>query len=152
MREIFQCVIPGEPTAKQSAKFRTFEKNGKTRGHSYQPAKVVNWEAYCKKWIAEAWGGKAPIDIIPLIVTVEFIFYPPKSLKAAQRKLIQNKQLVRKMTKPDCGNLEKPITDALEGIVVTNDSRFAETRISKWYGIIPSTLITIAVDDNPEAV
>lgn len=139
--------IPGEPRPKQSARFRQIKtKSGKTFTHSYQTAEVKNEERSIKMIIYE----QLPKDFVlhkgPIvIVSLEYLFVPPKSLRVWEKNLLSQGYVLPKITKPDLtDNLNKGLFDALEGIVFANDSQVCQLDdVKKGYSNLPSTKINM---------
>ncbi len=104
--------------------------NGKSR--TFNPASSTDW----KESIALQALAHRPDKLLdgPLILTAAFYLMKPPS---------KPKKCVHPATKPDWDNLAKAVTDALEGIIYTNDSRIVEAWIVKRYGDPPRVEITV---------
>lgn len=122
---ILKFHIPGEPIAKQSARHRIVtKKNGEQFISSYQTKAITTYH----KKIATIVKSKLPSgfkrhDGKIMIKKAVFAFTPPKSLRAAQKKAIEDGITIAKTTTPDIDNLVKGLLDPMQGIVFTNDSR-----------------------------
>jgi crossover junction endodeoxyribonuclease RusA len=71
----------------------------------------------------------------PLGLRLDFILPRPTSGKAAKRSA--------PTVRPDLSNLEKGLTDALEGIVFANDAQVCRLAMQKGYGVRPGVTITV---------
>ena len=144
MSNAIEITILGEPSSKQSARFRIAKnKAGKQFISSYQPKEIVNKEAT----IAAVVQSQLPKDFIPfdcpIMATVSYIFPIPKSMPKSKVKAITEGNIVYKDTKPDLSdNLNKGLFDALAGIVYINDSRVVSLMAVKYYGLVPKTIIS----------
>jgi len=142
-----KLILLGEPTPKQSARFRIVQPKGKKAYvQAYQPKEIVDKEMSIK----EAVINQLPPDFIPFDGAVsmgaKLVFGIPKSFSKKKRKAIEDGATHYKITKPDLqDNLMKGICDAMESIVYTNDSRICKTTgTEKIYGFKPRIEITIA--------
>ena len=122
--------VYGEPVSK--ARARTVRlKNGKSV--SYTPDKTVSWEDAVRL----AAIAHRPGRLLNGPLAIEATFYrlkPPSKPKKNQYP----------DTKPDLDNLCKSVTDALEGLIYTNDSRIVDKILRKRYGDPPRVEITIS--------
>ncbi len=138
-----RLIFPGEPTPKQSARFRIMGKGKKQFISSYQ-TKAIKDSA--KKITIEA-KSQIPSDFKPfngpIEIDVLFVFPLLKGFSKKKVQEIESGIIYYKDTKPDLDNTQKNILDPLEGLVYTNDSRICRTRAEKIYGIEPRTEITI---------
>lgn len=117
---MFEFIIPVEPTPKQSVKV-DFK-----RKRTYQPAKFRRYTKRIHEAIQLQLGKQSfPKELIdsPLQCDIDFYILRPESAKKRRYP----------HTRPDLGNLEKPICDALEGILITNDSRIVDLNLRKRY-------------------
>lgn len=111
----------------------------------YTDKKIITWEKYLKQQI----NIQLPIDFIKFndeihITRLWFIFEPLKGFTKAQEELIKKGDLIRKKTKPDIDNLTKPIYDAMQEIIMDNDSIISrELDKGKFYGASPGVLINL---------
>lgn len=121
--------VYGDAVAK--ARARTVRlKNGQSR--TFTPEKTVNWEQAIQMQALE----HRPEKLLdgPLALEATFYRVKPKS---------KPKKCKYPDTKPDLDNLCKSVTDALEGIIFTNDSRFVDKILKKRFGDPPCVEITI---------
>lgn len=133
-------VLLGNAKAKQSVQ------HNKTSGAFYTPIDVKNYQK------GTAWEIKSQLprgfkkwENCGLGFSATYIFTPPKSLKKSELKRLERGEKVYKITKPDLtDNLNKPVLDAMEGIVFDNDSRIAHIeKLEKRYGNEPKIIVKI---------
>lgn len=133
--------IEGTPVPKQSV--RSFIRGGRIA--HYQKAEVVkhfkNVELSVKSQLPE------DFTILDgnIIISVDFIFEPPKSWSNKKMKELEEETYIPKTTKPDLtDNLKKGLCDALTGIVWTEDSRISTELLNrKYYGLKAKTIIKV---------
>jgi len=119
----------GQPIPK--ARARTVRlPNGIVR--SYTPKKTASWEESIRTQALDYRPEKL-LDG-PLELEATFYLLKPKS---------RPKKHIYPATKPDLDNLCKSVTDALEGLIYTNDSRFVDKIIRKRYGDPPRVEVEI---------
>ncbi len=85
-------------------------------------------------------------EIVGKELEVEYIYHMP--IPKATSKIKTDQMLVGgiKHTKtPDLDNLDKFISDALQGVAIENDSQIWRKTSSKVYNLTPKTLIKIFV-------
>lgn len=110
--------------------------NGKIK--SFTPKKTARWEDVIRLTALE----HRPEKLLdgPLALEATFYRLKPKS---------KPKKCKYPDTKPDLDNLCKSVTDALEGVIYTNDSRFVDKVLKKRWGDPPRVEIVIReVGDN----
>ena len=111
--------VPGQPVAK--GRPRAFKmKNGGIG--TYTPDKTVEWERSVRSYANDE-KPQAPYDC-PLRVHIQFYMTRPAS---------KPKKAVWPTTKPDIDNLAKAVTDAMNGLIYTDDSRICEMVLTKYY-------------------
>lgn len=124
MSNLFECWVPGDPIAKQSARHRV--QNGCVR--SYTAPHQVTWEQWCRGNFVDKWKGQEPLDE-PLLLVATFWLDKPKSAKKRNFPVV----------KPDLTNLVKPVEDALElAKVVLDDKVICGHKTDKRYRIEPA--------------
>jgi len=117
---------------KPKARARTVKlRNGKTV--SYTPKKTEDWEDSIRLQALE--HRQEPLWDEALIFEATFILPKPKSVP---------KKRIFPETKPDLDNLCKSVTDALEGLIYTNDSRIVDKVLRKRYGDAPGVEVRIS--------
>jgi Holliday junction resolvase RusA-like endonuclease len=112
-------------------------------GRTYQPKKIIDY----KNQLIEAVKEQLPdgfsvikADTPIFINKLHYVFEYPKSFSKAKRDSI-----TYKVTKPDLqDNLNKPLFDALEGIVWERDQNVvAMDNVKKYYGTTNQIIIQI---------
>lgn len=101
-------------------------------GRRYKPKKIVDYQNYIQRLVEE----QLPEDwvIIPAgtEIVVEYVHYSYAYLKSHSKKL--RKTTFPKVTKPDLqDNLNKPLFDALEGLVYEQDQNIVEVKSMKKF-------------------
>lgn len=116
--EIF---FPFEPVAKGRPRF--------FRGHAYTPKNTQEYE----KKIAEYYKEQTD-DFYDSAIKVKLIFNMPipKSITKKNRMLIMANE-IKYIKRPDCDNLCKSFTDALNGIAYEDDCLITKLTIEKKY-------------------
>ena len=123
--------VYGNPVPK--ARARTVRlKNGFTT--TYTPKKTEQWEDMIRLQILKHRPEKLLDSAIALKAV--FVLQRPKSIPK-KRKYPE--------TKPDLDNLLKSLTDAMEGIIYTNDSRIVKKEVEKVYGDPPRVEVEVEV-------
>jgi len=121
--------VYGQPVPK--ARARTVRlPNGTVK--SYTPKKTANWEESIRIQSLD----HRPEKLLdgPLELEATFYLLRPKS---------RPKKHMYPDTKPDLTNLCKSVSDALEGLIFTNDSRIVQKTLRKRYGDPPRVEIAI---------
>ncbi len=100
---------------------------------TYTPKKTASWE----EKIYHTALAHRPEKLLdgPLVVEATFYRVKPKS---------KGKKVHFPDTKPDLDNLCKSVTDALEGVIYTNDSRIVDKILHKRFGDPPRVEIVIS--------
>lgn len=140
---MIELTIPGQPVAKQSAKFRSVRtKSGKSFVMAYTPKKIVNYEVFIKELFAikypdfPLWEGAVSTNITAYLTI-------PKSKSKKQKELMRSGKILP-IIKPDEDNIKKPINDALEGLVYKRDSQIVRSSFAKFYSDSPRTEIIMS--------
>ena len=126
--------IPGRPKSKGRPRFG----NGRT----YTPAATQNQEAFIKILATQAMGDLARCAD-PVAVTIDIAISPPKSMPKRQRDEALC-GLLRPAKKPDCDNIVKLISDALNGIVWVDDSQVVDLVVKKRYAADDITTVLVS--------
>lgn len=124
--------IIGTPEPKQSTRFVK-------SGFSYQPKKITDYKNTLKYQIISQLPKDFKPTEKPVEVHYQFIF---PWLKSHTKK----KRLIRgllKHTKPDTDNLQKAINDALNTVVIIDDSQICKGTFEKIYGDVPGINLII---------
>lgn len=113
--------VIGKPAPKGSMK--AF--NGKTRPIvTHDNSKTKPWQKAVREACVAAMNqGGIEIHDGPVAVWCLFTIACPKTVRRKHPS-----------TKPDLDKLQRVIGDALEGVLLTNDSRIVEWQVSKIYG------------------
>lgn len=109
--------IDGQSVPKQSFRFRR-------GGRSFIPAKVKAWEELVGWQAKQAMKGGELLEG-PLKVSIDFY-------------------VAKRPGRPaDLGNLEKPICDAMNGVVYKDDSQIFTMHLSRMWTEIPHVLVVV---------
>lgn len=103
-----------------------------------------SWRAIVRMAAAQAFGERDPIDG-PVELTVSFVFPRPAN-HFGERKGVRYLKPTAPLwmsTRPDGDKLERAISDAMEGVVYTVDSRIAHVTKEKVYGDRPGAQISV---------
>lgn len=132
--------VEGDPVPKGS--MRAFVMRTKSGRYT---SRVTHDNKRTKPWQEQLEGGirsamdsleiGEPIDE-PVIVECTFFLRKPKSAKRSHPSV-----------KPDLDKLQRVVGDALEGTLLTNDSRIVEWVVGKVYGEKPGVIITVSAVD-----
>lgn len=136
-------LIPGEPIAK--ARARVFFNKKANRVMAYTPTKTASFENFIKLIVATEWP-RPPI-LGPIIMTIRIFKSMPKSLLKKKINQAENGD-IRPVTRPDCDNYLKSISDALNNLVYKDDSQIISVHVHKFYSCIPRTEIEIEEMDS----
>lgn len=137
-----ELFVPGVPVAKGSFRAMTSKSTGK--------AFLVNqlkgtkpWQSYVRFCVGQEWKG--PPSDKPFRLTCTFTFPRPKSHYYHRKSgdVLRDDAPTHKASTPDLGKLERPVEDAMEGIVYLNDSQIVTHRGSKPYGDRPGVRIVL---------
>lgn len=133
--------ILGTPKPKQSVRSRMAKtKTGKIYVQHYQTSEIKRNE----KNIAFDVKSQLPPGFIPYSGAIHvkkllYVFAPQKGWPKYKLKELEQGKIFYKDVKPDLtDNLNKPLFDALQGIVFLNDSQICKiSDVEKIYGLIP---------------
>jgi len=128
-----------EPQPKQSVRSRIAKrKDGKQYIAHYQPKSK---ELYVEN-LADMAKKQLPLDFkmiegIIHVAKLHYIYTVPKFFTKKQVEFVQSGGIIEKGTQPDIvDNLNKPLFDALQGIVYKNDGQITTIdNAKKYYGI-----------------
>ena len=120
--------VYGNPVAK--ARARTVRRGG--RVSTYTPEKTKTWEEMIRLQILE----HRPEKLIDGALTLRAIFYLQRGGSLPKKRIYPE-------TKPDLDNLLKCLTDAMEGVIYSNDSRIVNEVVGKRYGDPPRVEVWI---------
>lgn len=136
--------IPGSPVAKGRPKLTTI--GGMAR--AYTPAKTRNYEALVRVAAQEAMSGRPLMDG-PLHLYVGVYLGIPDSW-SKRKKAAALEQLVLPTKKPDVDNVIKAVSDGMNTVAFTDDSRIVNLTASKRYSDMPRVEVVLTpVDGEP---
>jgi Holliday junction resolvase RusA-like endonuclease len=130
-----------EPVAKQSTKFRRMGKFVNTYTPDEQVMYEVRIRQMAQEFLALNYPGFLPYKPnVPLRVTkLQYVFTPTGGIMNRKKyaDAMQHGIKIIKVTKPDVtDNLNKPLFDALAGVVYFNDAQIWKTcEVEKFYGL-----------------
>ena len=127
-------VIGGQPTAK--GRPRTTRK-----GFVYTPSATRKYEAHGRLAAQLAMDGRPPISV-PVRAEIVIDLVPPASWSTKRREAALRGD-IRPTSRPDCDNYCKSAMDAINNIVVSDDSMIVDLVVSKRYATIPQLTITV---------
>lgn len=133
---MIKFIVYGEPTAQ--GRPRASSQNGKIL--MYDPAKSADY----KKYVGLIASQHRPPSLIESAVSLTVKVYRPipKLSKVKHQQAVEG--ILRPVSKPDLSNYIKGVEDAIEGILLKNDSQVIDYGQSgKWYGEVPRIEITI---------
>jgi len=135
--------VPGQPVAKQSAKFRgAITKDGKRYMRGYTPKKIVDYSVFIKELFAIKYPNFKPIEGAVSMDIYAYLTIPKSTSKKRKALMITGK--IFHIVKPDEDNLKKNIYDALEKLAYNNDSHIVRSRFAKMYSETPRVEIIIS--------
>ena len=126
--------VPGEPVGKARPRFT---KNG----HAYTPDKTRSYEAIVKLCAIKAMKGKKPLTGA-ISLSVRAFFPIPKYFTRAIREKALSGELYHQK-KPDWDNVGKIISDAMNGVVYSDDAIVARADVVKLYSDNPRVEIFV---------
>ena len=126
--------IGGEPVANGRPRMTC-------RGFAYTPAATRKYEAHGRLAAQLAMNGRPPITV-PVHAEIVIDLPVPASWSAKRRDaaLLGN---VRPTTRPDADNYVKAALDAINAIVVADDSLVVDLVARKHYATVPALTIVI---------
>ena len=140
---IIQLTVPGQPIAKQSAKFRpAHTKNGKKFMMGYTPKKIVDHAVFIKELFAIKYPNFKPIE--GAVVMNAYVYLPIPVSTSKKRRALMIEGKIFHIVRPDEDNIKKNIYDALEKLAYNNDSQIIRSSFSKMYSESPRTEIIIS--------
>jgi Holliday junction resolvase RusA-like endonuclease len=111
------------------------------RGHVFTPAATRKYGAHGRLAAQLAMGDRPPIEAP---VRIELLVELPVPASWSERKraaaIVGD---VRPTSRPDIDNFLKAILDAINGIVVADDSQAVEVHATKKFGLVPKMLATV---------
>jgi Holliday junction resolvase RusA-like endonuclease len=143
MRRLIFTVY-GLPVAQARAGRRHFIAGGRACSQTFDPAKSKNWKQDVRLQVLAELRKAGDVPTAhegPVIMDLFFYLPRPKSLP---------KRVVHHLKKPDKGNLEKGVEDALKGLIWRDDSQVIDGRVRKQYGDPPRVVIALQLFDATE--
>jgi Holliday junction resolvase RusA-like endonuclease len=111
------------------------------RGFAYTPAATRKYEAHGRLAARQAMDGRPPIAIpVRAEITVDL---PVPASWSPRRRDAALRGEIRPTSRPDADNYIKSGLDAINGIVVIDDSLVVEIAAEKRYAHVPQIAITI---------
>jgi Holliday junction resolvase RusA-like endonuclease len=133
-------VVAGEPVAQGRPRISTA--GGFPR--AYDPAKSRNWKQYARLVAQEVMQNEETLLYGPVSLSVRVYRSIPKSFSKKKRQgALEGGYLPT--TRPDLDNYVKGATDAINGIVIKDDSQIVKFHepFGKWYSDKPRVEIEI---------
>lgn len=133
--------IPSKPFGKQRPKF-----NGRT-GVTYTPSETKEQEKLIKLAYTSVNSGKC-FDSNQLLVLYIKAFYPIPANASKKKRVEMLSEKILPIIKPDYDNVEKTISDALNGIAYHDDKQIVKAVFMKYYSDFPRTEVRITDEIN----
>jgi len=127
-------VIGGPPTAKGRPRMTR-------KGITYTPAKTRRFEAHGRLAAQLAMDGRPPISV-PVRAEIAIDLAVPASWSAKRREAAMRGD-IRPTTRPDADNYVKAALDAVNAIVIADDSLVVDLVVAKKYATVPQLTITV---------
>jgi Holliday junction resolvase RusA-like endonuclease len=127
-------IIGGTPTAKGRPRMTR-------RGITYTPAQTRKYEAHGRLAAQNAMNGRPPIAV-PVRAEITIDLPVPASWSRKRQDAALRGEIVP-TTKPDVDNYVKAAMDAVNAIVITDDSLVVELAAAKQYALVPQLTIVI---------
>jgi Holliday junction resolvase RusA-like endonuclease len=128
-------IIDGAPVAKGRPRLAR-------RGHVYTPAHTRRYEAHGRLAAQLAMDGRPPIAM-PVRAEITIDLLVPASWSGKRRDAALRGE-IRPTTRPDADNYCKSAMDAINNIVVSDDSMIVDLVATKRYAAVPQLTIIIA--------
>jgi Holliday junction resolvase RusA-like endonuclease len=126
--------VSGQPVAKGRARMTR-------RGFAYTPAKTRKFESYARLAAQDAMDGRPPISVpVRVELLVELPVPASWSRRKAEDAITGN---VRPTSRPDVDNYVKAVLDAINTIVIIDDSQVVDLHAVKRFGVAPKMVATI---------
>lgn len=134
---MIQFTVDGQGVPKGRPKFTR-------RGNfvsAYTPEATRKYEALVAGIAMQAMAGRAPMTG-PIEILLEMRMQIPVSW-SNKKRLAASLGQVRATKKPDSGNIQKGIEDAMNGIVYVDDAQIVVTTVRKLYHAEPCVVIAV---------
>jgi Holliday junction resolvase RusA-like endonuclease len=134
MSDAITIIIGGEPVAKGRPRMTR-------RGFAYTPAATRKYEAHGRLAAQQAMDGRPPIDV-PVRAEIAVDLPVPMSWSGKRRDAALRGK-ISPTSRPDVDNYVKAALDAINAIVVSDDSLVVELRALKQFAAVPQLRVTI---------
>ena len=134
MTDAITIVIGGEPVAKGRPRMTR-------KGFVYTPSKTRKYEAHGRLAAQLAMNGRPPINV-PVRAEISVDLPVPISWSGKRRDAALRGE-IRPTSRPDTDNYVKAALDAVNSIVIADDSLVVEIDAVKRYATVPQLVITI---------
>ena len=142
---MIQFTVMGTPIPKARARVTTI--GGFAR--AYTPKSTVDYEKRVAAAARAAMGAKQP-DTGPIEIMLELRMPVPVSWSKKKRAAALS-GLVRATKKPDSGNIQKAIEDAMNDIAYIDDAQIVITTVRKLYAAEPCVVVAVRVVEGEAA-
>jgi Holliday junction resolvase RusA-like endonuclease len=112
------------------------------RGIAYTPAATRKYEAHGRLAAQLAMMDRAPIATAAKLAVLIELPIPSSWSRRRQQAALSGD--IRPTTRPDIDNYVKAALDAINGVVITDDSIITELAARKRYGLDPKLILTVA--------
>lgn len=116
-------------------------------GHArmYTPKKSNDYRALLRLAAQQAWGNNTPSENTAEL-SVFVVLPAPSNLKRSAKNMIERGEYIPKITRPDADNYLKQVSDAVNGVIVKDDSQFWRVTCRKVFGYRPRIEVSITFD------
>jgi Holliday junction resolvase RusA-like endonuclease len=128
-------IVTGAPVAKGRPRFV------RKTGIAFTPSHVRKYEAHGRLAAQMAMDGRPPIEA-PVRVEL-LVELPPPTSWSERKRAAAIVGDVRPTSRPDIDNYAKSALDAINGIVIADDSQVVEIHAAKKFGIAPKMVATV---------
>ena len=112
------------------------------KGFAYTPAATRKYEAHGRLAAQLAMFGRSPITgPVAVVMSVEL---PGPASWSGKRRAAAITGDIRPTTRPDVDNYVKSVADAINGIVIHDDSQIVELDARKVYAVAPKLIVTVS--------
>jgi Holliday junction resolvase RusA-like endonuclease len=112
------------------------------RGIAYTPAATRKYEAHGRLAAQLAMDGRPPITgPVAVVMSVELPIPASWSGKRRAAAIVGD---IRPTSRPDIDNYAKCAADAINGIVIHDDSQIVELDARKVYSVAPKLIVTVS--------
>jgi Holliday junction resolvase RusA-like endonuclease len=129
--------VEGTPVAKGRPKFAR-------RGNfvsTYSPQKTVQYEAKVREAGKAAMGSQEPLETPLSLYLYIRVPIPASTTKKVLQEIHAGR--VKPIKRPDCDNVLKAVSDALNGVCYKDDSQIINIHCTKVYATIPGIDVCI---------